>query len=55
VFYTALDAYLRGYEVVIPQDAVAHIEPGFAEAALGMASKNLHAELAPAGEVALPG
>ena len=55
VFYTALDAYLRGYEVVIPKDAVAHIEREFAEAALGMAEKNLHAELAPAGEVELPG
>ena len=55
VFYTALDAYLRGYEVAIPRDAVAHIEPRFAEAALGMAEKNLHAELVPAGEVALPG
>jgi nicotinamidase-related amidase len=55
VFYSALDAYLRGYEVVLPTDAVAHIEPEFAEAALGMAHKNLHAELAPAGEVDLPG
>jgi len=55
VFYTALDAYLRGFEVEIPGDAVAHIEPRFAEAALGMAEHNLHAEIAPAGEVALPG
>jgi nicotinamidase-related amidase len=55
IFYSALDAYLRGYEVEIPPDAVAHIVPEFAEAALGMAEKNLHAELAPAGEVALPG
>ena len=55
VFYTALDAYLRGYQVEIPPDAVAHIVPEFAEAALGMAEQNLHAELAPAGEIALPG
>jgi nicotinamidase-related amidase len=55
VFYSALDAYLRGYEVVIATDAVACIVPEFAEAALGMASKNAHAELAPAEEVALPG
>ena len=55
IFYSALDAYLRGYEVDIPRDAVAHIEPGFADAALGMAEKNLHAELTRAGEVELPG
>ena len=55
IFYSALDAYLRGYAVVIPTDAVARIVPEFAEAALGMAEKNAHAELLPAGEVALPG
>ena len=55
IFYSALDAYLRGYDVVIPTDAVARIVPEFADAALGMAEKNAHAELLPAGEVALPG
>ena len=55
VFYTALDGFLRGYEVVIPTDAVAHIVPEFAEAALGMMEKNLHAEVREAREVALPG
>ena len=55
IFYSALDAYLRGYEVEIPTDAVAHIVPEFAEAALGMAEKNLHATLVPAGKVELPG
>jgi nicotinamidase-related amidase len=55
VFYSALDAYLRGYEVVIATDAVAHIVPEFAEAALGMAQRNAHAELSTAGEIELPG
>ena len=55
IFYSALDAYLRGFEVEIPPDAVAHIVPEFGEAALGMAHKNLHAELTRAGEVELPG
>jgi nicotinamidase-related amidase len=55
VFYSALDAYLRGYEVVIPTDAVAHIVPEFARAALGMAEKNAHAELVKAGELELSG
>ena len=55
VCYSALDAYLRGYEVVIPTDAVAHIVPEFAKAALGMAEKNAHAELVTAGELDLSG
>jgi nicotinamidase-related amidase len=55
VFYTALDGFLRGYDVVIPTDAVAHIVPEFAEAALGMMEKNLHAEVGEGREVALPG
>jgi nicotinamidase-related amidase len=55
IFYSALDAYLRGYEVDIPRDAVAHIVPEFAEAALGMAERNLHAELLPAEALTLPG
>ena len=55
VFYTALDGFLRGYDVVIPTDAVAHIVPEFADAALGMMKKNLHAEVSEGREVALPG
>ena len=55
VFYSALDAYLRGYEVVIPTDAVACIVPEFAEAALGMAQKNAHAELVTTEELDLSG
>jgi nicotinamidase-related amidase len=43
--YSALDAYMRGYEVVVPRDAVAHIVPEWAEAALGMMEGNMHADL----------
>jgi len=43
--YSALDAYMRGYEVRVPRDAVAHIVPEWAEAALGMMAKNMHAEV----------
>jgi nicotinamidase-related amidase len=43
--YSALDAYMRGYEVHVPRDAVAHIVPEWAEAALGMMAENMHAEL----------
>ena len=55
ILYSALDAVLRGYAIEVPPDAVAHIVPEFAEAALGMMRKNLHAELRPVREVALSG
>jgi nicotinamidase-related amidase len=45
ILYSALDAYLRGYEVVVPPDAVAHIEEDLARAALKMMQTNMHAEL----------
>jgi nicotinamidase-related amidase len=51
VLYSALDAYLRGFEVVVPPDAVAHIDPELADAALKMMERNLHAELTPAAHV----
>jgi nicotinamidase-related amidase len=51
IFYSALDAYLRGHEVIVPPDAVAHIYDDLAEAALKMMECNLHAELMPAAEV----
>jgi nicotinamidase-related amidase len=51
VLYSALDAYLRGFEVVVPPDAVAHIDAELADAALKMMERNLHAKLTPAAEV----
>jgi nicotinamidase-related amidase len=51
ILYSALDAYLRRFQVVIPRDAVAHIEPHLADAALEMMEKNLHAEIVTADEV----
>ena len=53
IFYSALDANMRGYDVVIPTDAVAHIVPEFSKAALGMMEENLHAELSRAEDVEL--
>ena len=55
ILYSALDAYLRGYEVVVPPDAVAHIDEEFAKAALGMMERNMHAELVPAAGVLAAG
>lgn len=37
ILYSALDAYVRHFEVVIPRDAVAHIHEDLAEAALDSA------------------
>ena len=44
VLYSALDAYLRHYEVSVPRDAVAHIFDDLAEASLKMMERNMHAE-----------
>jgi nicotinamidase-related amidase len=51
VLYSALDAYLRGFDVVVPPDAVAHIDPELSDAALKMMERNLHAALTPAAKV----
>jgi nicotinamidase-related amidase len=45
ILYSALDAYIRGYEIVVPPDAVAHIDGKLASAALEMMHANMHAEL----------
>jgi nicotinamidase-related amidase len=51
ILYTALDAYIRGYEVVVPPDAVAHIDSELARAALKMMESNMHAELTPVTDI----
>jgi nicotinamidase-related amidase len=51
--YSALDAYMRGYEVSVPSDAVAHIEPEWARTALEMMAKNMHADLTSVADGAL--
>jgi nicotinamidase-related amidase len=51
ILYSALDAYLRGYELVVPPDAVAHIDGELADAALKMMERNMHAALTPAADV----
>ena len=51
VLYSALDAYVRHFEVVVARDAVAHIHENLAEAALEMMERNMRAELAEAKEV----
>lgn len=45
ILYSALDGYLRHYEVVVPPDAVAHIDDDLGSAALKMMERNMSAEL----------
>jgi nicotinamidase-related amidase len=50
ILYTALDAHVRHFEVVIPPDAVAHIDADLGKAALKMMEQNMAATLCPAAE-----
>jgi nicotinamidase-related amidase len=50
IMYTALDAYVRHFSVVVAPDAVAHIDPELGDAALTMMHRNMHAEIMPAGK-----
>lgn len=45
ILYTALDAYIRHFDVAIPRDAVAHIHSDLADAALRMMETNMRAEV----------
>jgi nicotinamidase-related amidase len=47
ILYSALDAYVRHFSVVVPPDAVAHIDPELSDAALTMMHKNMHADIVP--------
>jgi nicotinamidase-related amidase len=53
VLYSALDAYIRHFQVVIPRDAVAHIHEHLADASLELMERNMSAELTTADEVSL--
>lgn len=51
VLYSALDAYVRHYQVTVPRDAVAHIHDDLAAAALRMMQINMRAEVGDAEEL----
>jgi nicotinamidase-related amidase len=53
ILYSALDAHVRHFDVVVPVDAVAAIYDHLAEAALEMMERNLSAELSSSSECAL--
>lgn len=45
ILYTALDAYVRHFDVVLPPDAVAHIDADLGKAAIRMMQENMRAEI----------
>ncbi|MFD0689276.1 cysteine hydrolase family protein [Actinomadura fibrosa] len=45
ILYSALDAYVRHFQLVVPRDAVAHIHPDLSDAALRMMELNMRAEI----------
>ena len=53
ILYSALDAYVRHFELVVVRDAVAHIHEDLADAALRMMSRNMRAEIVSSDEAAL--
>ena len=50
ILYTALDAYVRHFPVVVPPDAVAHIDSALGKAAMKMMERNMSAEIVPAAD-----
>jgi nicotinamidase-related amidase len=50
ILYSALDAYVRHFPVVVPTDAVAGIDAELAKAALTMMEQNMDAELTSAAD-----
>jgi nicotinamidase-related amidase len=53
VLYSALDGYVRHFEVVVPRTAVAHIHEDLADAALRMMEENMRARVAGSVDEAL--
>ena len=46
ILYTALDAYVRHFELSVARDAVAHIDAELGDAALKMMEDNMRATIA---------
>jgi nicotinamidase-related amidase len=45
ILYSALDAYVRHLSIVVPRDAVAHIDERLAQASLDMMQRNMRVEV----------
>jgi nicotinamidase-related amidase len=50
ILYSALDAYVRHFQVAVPRDAVAHIHRHLADAAQEMMERNMSAEIVDSAE-----
>jgi nicotinamidase-related amidase len=55
ILYSALDAYIRHFQIVVPREAVAHIDEELATAALRMMEANMRAEVVAVEDVDLRG
>jgi nicotinamidase-related amidase len=53
ILYSALDGYVRHFDVAVPRDAVAHIHEHLAASALEMMRRNMHADIAAAADIDL--
>jgi nicotinamidase-related amidase len=53
VLYSALDAYIRHFDIAVPRDAVAHIHEHLADASLEMMERNMDAEICAADDCRL--
>jgi nicotinamidase-related amidase len=51
ILYSALDAHIRHLDVTVVEDAVAHIHPDLAQAALRMMERNMGARLRAAADL----
>jgi nicotinamidase-related amidase len=50
VLYSALDAYIRHFDIAVPRDAVAHIHEHLAEASLELMERNMDADICSADD-----
>ena len=53
VLNSAIDAYMRDYEVIIPRDCVAAVEPEYGEDALKLLERTIKADTTPSAEIDL--
>ncbi len=53
ILYSALDGYIRHFDVAVPADATAHIHRDLADAALRMMELNMRADVTTAADVEL--
>ncbi|MFJ7905243.1 isochorismatase family cysteine hydrolase [Streptomyces sp. NPDC096198] len=53
VLYSALDAHIRHFEVIVPPDGLAHIDPALADAALQMMQRNMAATVCATDDITL--